>query len=96
MQISQKVKKSAQKAKIFKKVAIVSPMRKYPQSPDSFFLFSRRRSAVLENVIFFSIFTKVLMACNISYVGNLWTYDVYIIASFNFWCHFEGRFKWST
>ena len=39
MQISQKVKKSAQKAKIFKKVAIVSPMRKYPQSPDSFFFY---------------------------------------------------------
>ena len=37
MEISQKVKKSAQKAKIFKIVAIVSPMRKYPQSPDSFF-----------------------------------------------------------
>ena len=39
MQISQKVKKSAQKAKIFKIVAIVSPMRKCSQSPVSFFYY---------------------------------------------------------
>ena len=74
MQISQKVKKSAQKAKIFKIVAIVSPMRKYSQSPDSFFIIKTAISGI--GKCHFFVFTKVLMACNISYMGNLWTYDV--------------------